>query len=213
MSHLYFQPPQPGPERNTELSKLLSWILRHGANEQKLPIDANGFIDIDVILKHQRFVAKRFTLNEIKTVVANDRKQRFALEAAPNGKMRIKANQGHSMTNVQQTMTRIDDAAKVPFAVHGTYYRFWEKIKAEGLKRMARNHIHLTESEVFRGDVSGFRSSSEILIYVDVAKAMADGVAFYRSANNVILTEGVDGVLSTKYFAKVVDHVTKKKLL
>lgn len=212
MSHLYFQSPQPGAQRNIELSKLLSWILRHGANEAKLPIDSNGFIDIDVILKHQRFVAKKFTLNEIKTVVASDRKQRFALDTLPNGKIRIKANQGHSMANVQLTMTRIDDASNVPFAVHGTYYRFWEQIKAEGLKRMTRNHIHLTENEVFRGDTSGFRSSSEILIYIDVAKAMGDGVAFYRSDNNVILTEGIDGTVSSKYFAKVVDRVTKKQL-
>ncbi|XP_037044022.1 putative tRNA 2'-phosphotransferase [Bradysia coprophila] len=213
MSQLYFQPPQPSPQRNIELSKLLSWILRHGANEEKLPIDANGYIDIDVILKTHRFVAKKFSLNEIKNVVANDRKQRFALDTLPNGKMRIKANQGHSMANVQMTMTKIDDARKVPIAVHGTYYRFWEKIKAEGLKRMTRNHIHLTENEVFSGDTSGFRSSSEILIYVDVSKAVSDGVVFYRSANNVILTEGLDGVLPSKYFARVVDRVTKKRLL
>lgn len=204
---------QQNQNRNTELSKLLSWILRHGANEENIPIDTNGYIDVEVILKNKRFIGKKFTLNEIKSVVTNDRKQRFALDALPDGKMLIKANQGHSMANVQMILTKIDDASKLPIAVHGTYYRFWEKIKAEGLKRMTRNHIHLTERDRFSGDTSGFRSSSEILIYVNVSLAMAEGVVFYRSANNVILTEGINGLLSNKYFLKVIDRVTNKQLL
>lgn len=205
--------PQQNQNRNIELSKLLSWILRHGANEESLQIDKNGYVDVDVILSHKRFISKKFTLNEIQSVVANDLKQRYALDVLPNGKIRIKANQGHSMANVQMTLSRIDDASKVPIVVHGTFYRFWDKIKAEGLKRMNRNHIHLTENERFTVDTSGFRSSSEILIFIVISKAMADGVVFYRSANNVILTEGINGVLLNTYFTKVIDRVTKKQLL
>lgn len=204
---------QQNSNRNVELSKLMSWILRHGANKEGLTIDKNGFIDIDQILKNQQFITKKYTLDEIKNVVANDRKQRFMLNVLPNGKIRIKANQGHSMANVQMALSRIDDAIKLPIAVHGTYYQYWDKIKAEGLKRMTRNHIHLTEHENFSADTSGFRSSSEILIYIDVRKAMSEGIVFYRSENNVILTEGLNGVLSTKYFTKVIDRVTKKQLL
>lgn len=200
-------------DRNVELSKLLSWILRHGANELRLPIDKNGYIDVDVILSNQRFISKKFSLNEIRNVVTNDRKQRFALDTLPNGKIRIKANQGHSMANVQLTLSKIEDASKLPIAVHGTYYRFWEKIKAEGLKRLTRNHIHLTEKEEFTVEASGYRSSSEILVYINVSKAMGDGVVFYRSANDVILTEGINGVLSNAYFSKVIDRITKKHLL
>jgi len=128
-------------------------------------------------------------------------------------KIRIKANQGHSMANVQMKMNKIDDASTLPIAVHGTYYRFWEKIKAEGLKRMTRNHIHLTEQEHFSTATSGFRFNSEILIYIDVSKAMSEGVVFYRSDNNVILTEGIDGVLCNNFFAKVIDRVTTKQLM
>lgn len=209
----YHPQPQQNQNRNIELSKLLSWILRHGANDINIPIDTNGYIDVDVILKSQRFISKKFSLTEIKNVVANDSKQRFSLDTLPNGKVRIKANQGHSMANVQMTMTKIDDAIKLPIAVHGTYYRYWDRIKADGLKRMTRNHIHMTETEHFSANTSGFRSSSEILIYINVSKAMSDGVVFYRSANNVILTEGINGVLSSQYFAKVTDRVTKKQLL
>lgn len=49
------------------------------------------------------------------------------------------------------------------------------------------------------------RTSSQILIYIDVEKALADGIKFFMSANGVVLTEGnpETGVLSTKYFKKV----------
>ncbi len=34
--------------------------------------------------------------------------------------------------------------------------------------------------------------------------AMKDGVRFFISTNNVILTQGIDGILHPKYFKKVV---------
>lgn len=51
--------------------------------------------------------------------------------------------------------------------------------------------------------ISGMRSSCEVMISIDVASAMADGVRFYRSSNNVILTSGLDGTLDAKYFKEV----------
>jgi 2'-phosphotransferase len=33
---------------------------------------------------------------------------------------------------------------------------------------------------------------------------MKDGIVFYISSNNVILTEGVDGLLPAKYFKSVI---------
>lgn len=204
--------PQQSHSGDIELSKLMSWILRHGANEQSLPIDTNGFVDADVLLKHQRFVSKRYNLDDVKRVVANDQKRRFTLDLLPNGKIRIKANQGHSMTNVQMVMRKIDDPSEIPIAIHGTYFRFWKKIKEEGLKRMTRNHIHMTGCEQFNAEISGFRASCQILIYVNVCKAISDGIVFYKSENDVILTEGLNGVLSNKYFAKVVDRATNHLL-
>ena len=35
-------------------------------------------------------------------------------------------------------------------------------------------------------------------------RAIKDGIPFYISSNNVILTEGIDGTLPPKYFKKVV---------
>jgi len=51
------------------------------------------------------------------------------------------------------------------------------------------------------------RSSSQILIYIDLQQALRDGLLFYLSDNGVILTEGdKTGFLSPKYFARVTDQ-------
>lgn len=50
------------------------------------------------------------------------------------------------------------------------------------------------------------RKSSAVLLYIDVKRAMQDGIAFYISKNGVILTpgQGDEGVLSPRYFSRVV---------
>ena len=48
------------------------------------------------------------------------------------------------------------------------------------------------------------RKSSQILIFVDIESALADGIKFSLSDNGVVLTEGDEkGFLATKYFARV----------
>lgn len=50
------------------------------------------------------------------------------------------------------------------------------------------------------------RSSSKVLIYIDVQKALAAGIKFWLSDNGVVLTEGDEtGLLSKKFFDRVVD--------
>ena len=45
------------------------------------------------------------------------------------------------------------------------------------------------------------------------APCFAEGVEFVESANGVILSPGVEGVLHPKYFARVVDAKTGQSLL
>ena len=55
----------------------------------------------------------------------------------------------------------------------------------------------------------GMRKSSTILIFIDLAAALADGYKFYRSQNDVVLTPGnTAGFLPTKYFARVENAAT-----
>ena len=69
---------------------------------------------------------------------------------------------------------------------------------------MNRNHIHFAPGlPKEQGVISGMRGSCDIIVQIDMESAMKDGIAFYISSNNVILTEGVDGLLASKYFKNV----------
>jgi 2'-phosphotransferase len=101
-----------------------------------------------------------------------------------------------------------------PVVVHGTYHRAWQSIKHQGLSRMKRNHIHFAPGLPGQdGVISGMRGSCQVLIYINMKKALEDGLKFFRSSNNVILSPGdVDGYIKPLYFDKVCD-VKSGKLL
>ena len=67
---------------------------------------------------------------------------------------------------------------------------------------MARNVINMAVGLPDNPDVkSGIRTNIEVLIYIDVARAMAAGIPFFRSANNVICSPGP---IPLEFFAHVV---------
>ncbi len=54
---------------------------------------------------------------------------------------------------------------------------------------MARNHIHFAPGmPTEEGVISGMRGTCDIYIQIDMEAAVKDGIKFYISSNNVILT-------------------------
>jgi len=187
------------------LSKSMSKLLRHTAGQQGVAMEKDGSVAVIDILKLKNF--SRYSKDDILNVVQTNDKQRFELMGA-EPHLRIRARQGHS----KQVGSMLDDAKLLtplteapPVCVHGTYVEAWEIIKTQGLKRMNRQHIHFTDLKEKEGQdkVSGFRANAQVLIYLDAALAMADGIVFFVSSNGVILTEGIDGCVPPKYFKRV----------
>ena len=58
---------------------------------------------------------------------------------------------------------------------------------------MARNHVHLAVGYPGGGVISGMRASCEVVIELNMVKAMYGDhqIPFYISNNKVILTEGL----------------------
>jgi 2'-phosphotransferase len=175
-------------------------------------------------MKWQRLKSLQVTFEDIKTVVADNAKQRFSMK--PNPALNpppdpgseepsdwvIRANQGHSIA-IDSTALLVPitlEAGNVPeIVVHGTYYAFYGPItETGGLKKMGRNHIHFSTGlpEDKQGVISGMRGDAEVLIYVDIERSLQDGgILWWISDNGVVLTEGDEnGVLPTKYWKKVV---------
>jgi 2'-phosphotransferase len=185
------------------LSRGLSYVLRHGGWGFKLL--EGGYIVVEDILNHPRF--KNYSEEDIRRIVVRDAKGRFSLSEQPT---RIRANQGHTISVVDDgtLMTRI---LNPPEIFHGTTMTNWYSIKIRGLSRMRRNQIHFCEGRP--GDAVGLRSSSSVAIVINVGKAMSDGIEFYRSRNNVILSSGnSEGIIEPKYFKKVINLKTNDEI-
>ncbi|KAM7472103.1 hypothetical protein LguiA_010286 [Lonicera macranthoides] len=199
-----------GKDKIDALGRLMTRILRHMASELNLNVRSDGFVKVQDLLKlnlktFANIPLRSHTVDDIKEAVRKDNKQRFSLQEE-NGELLIRANQGHTMTTVEteQLLKPILSAVEVPVCVHGTYKKNLESILEHGLKRMQRLHVHFSCGLPTDGAViSGMRRNVNVLIFLDVRKALEGGMKLYLSDNKVILTEGFDGVVPVKYFEKI----------
>lgn len=199
-------------ERDNVISKRLSYILRHGAFRMKLYMNKNGFAYVNDILTFPGY--RDVFEDDIIRIVETNEKQRFHLQYDRYGYLMIGANQGHTIKCEELKLQPITDAEAYPCVVHGTTYNAWDNIKRNGLKTMGRNHIHFASGEPGEKDVvSGMRSSSKVLIYIDLEKALEYGIKFFLSRNKVILSEGDEhGKIDPFLFKSVIDRKTRKSL-
>ena len=183
----------------TTLSRTLSKILRHKAIDEGLTIRPDGFIDLSSLLLRPKLIKLNATVERVKEVVEKDNKSRFTLRD-DHGTIWIRANQGHSIVVDDLELRPLLDPSEYPTVVHGTSLEAWKSIEREGLKKQGRNHIHLASGLHAK---SGVRKNCQVFIYIDLQKALEDGILFWVSSNGVILTTGSDGTLPRLYFSKV----------
>ena len=165
----------------TQLSKFLSFVLRHQPESIGLDMDAQGWVGVEeLILKSTKH---RLTPALIRVLVETSDKQRFALSADGS---RIRANQGHSIE------LHLDLAPQVPPAqlFHCTAQRFLAAIQAEGILKRDRHHVHLS-SDVAVAESVGQRHGKPVILVVAAERMAAEGFLFYLSANGVWLTDSV----------------------
>ncbi|KAF3910226.1 hypothetical protein ABW21_db0203232 [Orbilia brochopaga] len=133
----------------------------------------------------------------------------------------IRATQGHSIPIQEGLLLTAIESTNLPsICIHGTYYSALTLIlESGGLKKMGRNHIHCAAGlpkaslhpetgEEIPAVLSGMRFNAEVLFYIDVEGGLKDGIKFWRSDNDVILTNGLeatDGVLPMDYVIRVED--------
>lgn len=199
-----------GKDKIDALGRLLTRILRHMASELNLNMRNDGYVNVQDLLKlnlktFANVPLRSHSVDDVKEAVRKDNKQRFGL-LEENGDLLIRANQGHTVKIVEteSLLKAILSADEVPVCVHGTYKKNLESILENGLKRMKRLHVHFSCGLPSDGEViSGMRRDVNVLIFLDVRKALEDGMKLYISENRVILTEGIDGVVPVKYFQKM----------
>ena len=168
-----------------DLSKEISYALRHAPWEYELELDDEGFVPIDQLLaainegsNYDRHVVE----SDLDEIIRSSDKQHHEIVGT-----KIRALYGHT-TPVKIART----AAEPPkILYHGTARRFCEAIMAEGLKPMARHYVHLSVDVDTAKRVGSRRDSSPALLEVDAMKAFEDGLVFYRGNDKVWLADAI----------------------
>ncbi|KAK5742248.1 tRNA 2'-phosphotransferase [Elasticomyces elasticus] len=153
---------------DVQVSKKISWLLRHGAEKEGLTLGAGGFLSVQDVLSNRNIRSLKVKFDELRAIVQDNDKQRFtmihkdsldAAESTSNSNddlqqpslssdkpqdYLIRANQGHSLKVEDEGLLTPITAENVPsVAVHGTTHAAWLLIvESGGLKAISRNHVH-----------------------------------------------------------------------
>lgn len=162
-------------------SKKLSWLLRHGAAEAGLAMDAAGWASIDDVL-----ATLRISRRQLQDAFEQNDKRRLQIDGD-----RVRCCQGHSTAGTPVTADALE-ATWTPWtgdvAFHGTYDGALDGIARDGLVPQARTHVHLAES---MDSTVGKRSRVHLLLHVGADRLRAAGIGGFAAPNGVLLARRV----------------------
>ena len=164
-------------------SKFLSLVLRHEPERIGITLDDAGWTDVDALLTALDAHGLALTRAELDAIVASSDKQRFAL--SPDG-ARIRANQGHSV----DVELGLEAVTPPDVLYHGTVDAALPGIRAQGLLKGQRHHVHLS-ADVETAQKVGGRRGKAVVLAIRAGEMAAAGHTFYRSANGVWLVDHV----------------------
>ncbi|HTE54579.1 MAG TPA: RNA 2'-phosphotransferase [Kofleriaceae bacterium] len=171
------------PKTQTRLSKFMSLVLRHQPGSIGLELDGGGWAEIDQLVARSRAHGVDLSREAIERITATSPKQRFAIS---DDRQRVRASQGHSIG------VELGHAPSVPpdRLYHGTVEASLAGIRADGLSRMARDHVHLSP-DTATARVVAMRRGRPVVLVIAAGAMHRDGHVFYRSQNGVWLVERV----------------------
>jgi putative RNA 2'-phosphotransferase len=165
------------------VSKRLSYVLRHRLSSVGLELDDAGWVDVDDLLGALAAHGLQLTRADLERVVATNDKRRFTFDA--DG-ARIRASQGHSVA----VDLGYEPATPPAELFHGTVESSLAAILTDGLRPGRRHAVHLSP-DVATARTVGARRGRPVVLRVDGAAMVADGLAFGRSPNGVWLVDAV----------------------
>lgn len=170
-----------------ELSKEISYALRHAPWEYELELDDEGFVPIEQLL-HALNEGDRYgrpvTKEDLEEIIRTSDKKRHEIVGD-----RIRALYGHS---VPQSIKK--EAGTPPrILYHGTTTDVLAQIKDSGILPMKRQYVHLsTDQETARRVAArhkGKHGTHIALLVVNTTEAIAKGSTFFIGNDRVWLAD------------------------
>ncbi len=165
------------------ISKSLSYWLRHKPDAGGITIDPAGWADVEAVRGALARAKLPHAPGDLQRTVAESDKNRF--ELSPDGQL-IRARQGHSIPiDLGWPVT-----APPEILFHGTVENYLPAIRSEGLRPMARHHVHLSPDEA-TATIVGARRGEPVVLRIVAGALAAKGTEFRVSSNGVWLVDHV----------------------
>jgi putative RNA 2'-phosphotransferase len=166
-----------------KLGTFMCYLLRHNPADFGLTPDEYGAVDFDAFALAVKSERKwqEVTPEILYDVVATCKKNRYDIVA---GKIRARYGHSYPVTPLSPEERELPD-----YLYHGTNEEAMELIwnKQQGVKKMGRSYVHLSETTNF-ATLAATRRKSPLLILVDTKKAKLAGVPFTYVGDEVWLS-------------------------
>ena len=164
-----------------ELSKEISYALRHTPWEYELELDEQGFVPIAQLLhalNESGAYEREITQADLEQSIATSEKKRHEIVAD-----KIRALYGHTIPQI------IKKEPEIPPAVlyHGTTHRVLPQILQDGLKPMQRQYVHLSIDVETATRVGKRRDPEPIILKINTVAAQKVGILFFVGNDKVWL--------------------------
>lgn len=168
----------------TQLSREVSYALRHAPWEYELEIDCQGWVLVEQLLDalHESVCWADVTKEDLAAMIHQSDKKRHEMVDG-----RIRAFYGHSIP-----MKIIKEPQEPPHILyHGTAKRFLPSIIEYGLKHKSRQYVHLSQDIKTAKIVGKRRDSCPVILKINAHMAYQEGISFYIGNEKVWLADDI----------------------
>lgn len=167
-----------------ELSKEISYALRHAPWAYELELDEDGWVGVDQLLVALRENSRWGNVEKVdlEYMIKTSEKKRHELIDG-----NIRALYGHSVP--MKIVKKIGEPPQILF--HGTARRFFESIDSIGLLPKGRQYVHLSSDFETALQVGKRHDDKPIVLEIDAKKAWNEGVNFYFGNDKVWLADNI----------------------
>ena len=167
-----------------ELSKEISYALRHAPWEYELEMDEEGWVPVEQLLDalHREEKWKNIGEADLRRMIDESEKKRHEIKDK-----KIRAFYGHSIP------MKILKEEKMPpdILYHGTARRFMKSIMENGLLPQSRQYVHLSKDLETAEKVGKRHDNKPCILIIDAKRAWSEGVKFYLGNEKVWLADTI----------------------
>ena len=201
-------------KRLNRIGNVMLNVLRNTALDNNIKVRSDAYVLFSSLVDVDVLSALKVNISIVQEIIKLDKKNRFSLWNDASEDWWIRANYGHS-SNIAYLISPMkllspisfSTVEKYDYCIHGTSRNRWSKIQKKGINKMGSSFCSFFNHEYKpKSIIPGMLSECEILIYINLSDAVRDGIIFYSNYNGVLLSSGIDGWISKKYFNKVEYH-------